>query len=114
LVDSWSPSWLVVWLVSLGGLGIGTALAVSNRFRRARLALGVVLLILAVLVTLNLIAISIDFHGAGGNNDCWPYCSTWQEVVGWTFWVGTPLVVVGVIAFAVGVTVRSVRSRSRY
>ena len=54
----------------------------SDRFRRARLALGVVLLLLAVLVTLNLIAISSDFHGAGGANDCWPYCSTWQEIVG--------------------------------
>jgi hypothetical protein len=104
----------VIWLVSLGGLGIGTVLAVSNRFRRARFALGVVLLLLAVLVTLNLTAISSDFHDADGFNDCWPYCSTWQEFVGWTFWVGTPLVVVGVIAVAVGATVRSVRTRSRF
>jgi hypothetical protein len=106
-VDSWS----VIWLVALGGLGIGIALAArGDRFDRT---LGVVLSILATLFVLDLIAISADFHGASGFMDCWPYCSTWQEVVNRTFWWGGMLLVALIVGGIVSAAWSSLRSRSR-
>jgi hypothetical protein len=84
-------------LIPLVGLAIALPFAVRRHdtFGRVLIAL---LLIVATAWMLDVVAISTDFHDADGFMDCWPYCSTWQEVVNWTFWWGGTLFMVLVIA----------------
>lgn len=44
--------------------------------------------IVGAAVAFAVIAFSTDFHDADGFVDCWPECSTVQEVIRWTFWPG--------------------------
>jgi hypothetical protein len=91
------------------GLLIGMPLAASRSDRLSR-ALLVALPVAGIVLILDLIVISTDFHDADGIFDCWPACSTWQNLVSWTLSVGTLLFLVFVITVIVRQTLRS-RSR---
>ena len=83
-------------LVALVGLGIGIPFAARRHDRFGRILIAL-LLIMGTALTLDGVAISADFHDADGFMDCWPYCSTWQEIVGRTFWWGAMLFLVLVV-----------------
>jgi drug/metabolite transporter (DMT)-like permease len=85
--------------------------ALLAAFRRDRLNLAVLIAvsILGALIAFDLWAISVDFHDADGIFDCWPYCSTWQEVISNTLWFGALLVVALVISAVLRETVRNLR-----
>ena len=82
----------------LGTKGYYQLVLRSHWFSRAML---IGISILAVVIALNVIAICTGFQDADGLIDCWPYCSTWQHVVGWTLSVGALLFLVLVVAIIV-------------
>jgi hypothetical protein len=102
----------IILLVVLVGLAFGIPFAASRHdtFGRVLIAL---LLIVGTALTLDGIALAADFHDADGFIDCWPYCSTWQDIVGGTFWWGGMLFLVLVIVAIVSAARSSLRSKSR-
>jgi hypothetical protein len=69
-----------------------------SRSHWCRRILLVALPIIAGVMALDLIAISTDFHDADGIIDCWPHCTTWHHLVGWSLSVGALLLLVLVLA----------------
>jgi hypothetical protein len=90
----------IIVLAVLVGLAIGIPLAARRHDIFGRV-LVVLLLIVGTALILDALAILTDISDADGFVDCWPSCSTWQELVGRTFWWGGTLFVVLVIAAVV-------------
>jgi hypothetical protein len=101
-----------ILLAALVGLGIAIPLA-ARRHDTLGYVLVALLLTVGTAWVLNWVVIATDFHDADGFMDCWPYCSTWQEVVNRTFWYGGLLFVALVIAVVADAAWRGLRSRSR-
>lgn len=101
-----------ILILTLLGLGIAIPIAALRHDTVGRVLITLLLIVGAVWV-LNWVAIATDFQDADGHMDCWPYCSTWQDVVSLTFWYGGLLFVALVIAVVVDAAWRNLRSRSR-
>jgi hypothetical protein len=101
-----------ILLVVLVGLAFGIPFAAARHDTLGRVLIALLLIVGTALI-LDGVAISADFHDADGFIDCWPYCSTWQEIVGGTFWWGGMLFLVLVLAAVVSAVWRSLHSRSR-
>jgi hypothetical protein len=101
----------IIVLVAIG-LAIGVPLTVSRKDWFSRVLL-VALLILAAMLVLNGVAIDTDYRDADGHMDCWPYCTTWQEVVNGIFWWGGTLFIALVIVVILRATFHGLRSRLR-
>ena len=67
--------------------------------------------ILVTLVSLALLAIETGFHEADATFDCSIYCTTWNEVIGWTLFLGVLVMLVLMIAVLFRETLRSLRGR---
>jgi hypothetical protein len=61
---------------------LATALVVAARRGRLLAALVVMLMALAASRAAAAIAVRADYRDADGFVDCWPYCSTFQDVIG--------------------------------
>jgi hypothetical protein len=98
----------VIEVVPIVGL-ITAVLLLGARRDRFNLAVAVVVAIVSLLLVLDLIALSTDFHDAGGAFDCWPSCTTWHQLVGDIVLFGTALIV----ALVLLALTRSALRRSR-
>ena len=87
------------------------ALVVAARRGRLFATLAVMLTVLAASWAAAVIAVRADYRDADGFVDCWPYCSTFQDVIGGALIYGP--VVALVLLVTAGVFLVGTRLRTR-
>jgi hypothetical protein len=83
-------------------------LVVADRRRHLLAAFVSMLTALAVAWAVAVLAVRADYRDADGFVDCWPYCSTFQDVVGATLFYGP----VAALLLLVGAGILLARRRS--
>lgn len=88
------------------------ALVAAARRERLLTTLAVLLTVLAASWAAAAIAVRADYRDADGFVDCWPYCSTFQDVIGGTLVYG-PVAMLALLVTAGVLLVRTRRRSSR-
>jgi hypothetical protein len=90
---------------------LATALVVAARRGRLLAALVVILMALAASWAAAATAVRADYRDADGFVDCWPYCSTFQDVIGGTLFYGPVAALVLLVTAGMLLVRRRLRSR---
>jgi Ni/Fe-hydrogenase subunit HybB-like protein len=77
--------------------------------RRARRIAGIATLVALGLFVVSLLVVLTDVGDADGFTDCYPTCSTWQDVVAYTFWYSLVAFGVAAITFLILLGITLVR-----